>query len=266
MTLIGRTRAVIQKRQVLWTLVVRDLRVRYSRSILGYVWTVLDPLLMSSIYFVVFVFIFKSGRVGQQPYFLFLIIGLLAWQWFAGSLTDTSRALLSDAKLVRSTNLPREIWVVRVVIAKGVEYVLSLPVLAAFTLFYAIKGQVHFNLGLLLFPLGLVMEFVLLIGVGLLLAPVTALVTDMSRVIKIALRMLFYLTPVLYAGNRIPPPFDVVVWLNPMTGVLEMLRAGFFEQPVVRGPIIFSAVITVALLFIGAFTFSRLERAVLKEI
>jgi len=107
---------------------------------------------------------------------------------------------------------------------------------------------------------------VVLIGVGLLLAPITALVTDMSRVIKIALRMLFYLTPVLYAGNRIPPPFDVVVWLNPMTGVLEMLRAGFFEQPVVRGPIIFSAVITVALLFIGAFTFSRLERAVLKEI
>jgi ABC-2 type transport system permease protein len=266
MTLIGRTKAVIEKRQVLWTLVVRDLRVRYSRSILGYVWTVLDPLLMSCIYFVVFVFIFKSGRVGQQPYFLFLIIGLLAWQWFAGSLTDTSRALLADAKLVRSTNLPREIWVVRVVIAKGVEYVLSLPVLIAFTLFYALKGQVHFNPGLLLFPVGLVMEFVLLIGLGLLLAPITALVTDMARVIKIVLRMLFYLTPVLYAGDRIPAPFDKVVWLNPMTGVLEMLRAGFFDQPITWGPVILGAVITVALLFIGAVTFSRLERPVLKEI
>ncbi|NMM22979.1 MAG: ABC transporter permease [Phycicoccus sp.] len=266
MTLIDRTRAVIDKRQVLWTLVVRDLRVRYSRSILGYVWTVLDPLLMSSIYFVVFVFIFKSGKVGQQPYFLFLVIGLLSWQWFSGSLTDTSRALLADAKLIRSTNLPREIWVVRVVIAKGVEYVLSLPVLAAFTLFYALQGKVHFNLGLLLFPVGLVMEFVLLIGLGLLLAPITALVTDMARVIKIVLRMLFYLTPVLYAGNRIPAPYDKAVWLNPMTGVLEMLRAGFFDQPVVRGPVILGAVVTVALLFVGAFTFSRLERSVLKEI
>ncbi|MBE3073888.1 MAG: ABC transporter permease, partial [Actinobacteria bacterium] len=195
MTLMDRTRAVTERRQVLWTLVVRDLRVRYSRSVLGYVWTVLDPLLMSCIYFVIFVFIFKRGGVGHQPYFLFLVTGLLSWQWFAGSLSDTSGALLSDAKLVRSTNLPREIWVVRVVIAKGVEYVLSLPVLAAFTVYYAVQGKVHFNPGLLLFPLGMVMEFVLLIGMGLLLAPVTALVTDMARVIKIVLRMLFYLTP-----------------------------------------------------------------------
>ena len=266
MTLIDRTRAVVEKRQVLRTLVIRDLRVRYSRSILGYVWTVLDPLLMSAIYFVVFVFIFKRGSIGYQPYFLFLVNGLLAWQWFAGSLTDTSRALLSDAKLVRSTNLPREIWVVRVVIAKGVEYVLSLPVLAAFTLFYAVQGQVQFNAGLLLFPLGILLEFVLLIGLGLLLAPVTALVTDMARVIKIVLRMLFYLTPVLYSIDLIPAPYDKVAWLNPMTGVLEMLRAGFFDQPVSPGPILVGAAISVALLFIGVVTFGRLERAVLKEI
>jgi len=266
MTLVDRTRAVAGKREVLRTLVIRDLRVRYSRSVLGYVWTVLDPLLMSCIYFVVFVFIFKRGSVGHEPYFLFLIIGLLSWQWFSSSVSDTSRAMLSDAKLVRSTNLPREIWVVRVVIAKGVEYVLSLPVLAAFTLFYALAGKVHFNAGLVLFPVALVWEFVLLIGLGLLLAPVTALVTDMSRVIKIVLRMLFYLTPVLYAGNRIPAPYDKVVWLNPMTGVLEMLRAGFFDAPLARGPIVFGGVVTVVLLFVGAITFSRLERAVLKEI
>ena len=266
MTLIDRTRAIIGKRQVLWTLVIRDLRVRYSRSVLGYVWTVLDPLLMSGIYFVVFVFIFKRGSVGHDPYFLFLVIGLLSWQWFSGSVTDTSRAMLSDAKLVRSTNLPREIWVVRVVIAKGVEYFLSLPVLTAFTLFYALQGKVHFGVGLLLMPVGLAMEFVLLIGLGLLLAPITALVTDMARVIRILLRMLFYLTPVLYSGDLIPHPYDKVAWLNPMTGVLEMLRAGFFNQPVLVGPILVGAVVTVALLVIGAVTFSRLERSVLKEI
>lgn len=266
MTTIARLDAIVARRRVLWTLVVRDLRVRYAGSVLGYVWTVLDPLLMSSIYFVVFVFIFKRGSVGHEPYFLFLVIGLLSWQWFAGSLTDTSRALIADAKLVRSTNLPREIWVVRVVIAKGIEYILSLPVLAAFTLFYAVQGKVHFNMGLLLLPLGLVMEFVLLIGLGLLLAPVTALVTDMARVIKIVLRMLFYLTPVLYSGALIPHPYDKVVWLNPMTGVLEMLRAGFFNQPIPIGPILVGAVVTVAMMVIGAVTFSRLERAVLKEI
>jgi ABC-2 type transport system permease protein len=79
MDIISRTRAITAKRGVLWTLIVRDLRVRYSRSVLGYVWTVLDPLLMSLIYFVVFVYIFKRGDVGHKPYFLFLVIGLLSW-------------------------------------------------------------------------------------------------------------------------------------------------------------------------------------------
>jgi len=266
MTLIDRTRAITGKRQVLWTLVVRDLRVRYSRSVLGYVWTILDPLLMSSIYFFVFSFLFKRGNVGHDPYILFLVIGLLSWQWFTGCLTGTSGALLADAKLVRSTSLPREIWVVRVVIAKGIEYVLSLPVLAVFTLFYVVQGKGHLNVGLLLMPVGLVMQFVLLIGLGLLLAPITTLVTDVARLIPLVVRILFYTTPVLYSGDIIPHPYDRIVWLNPMTGVLEMLRAGFFNQPVHSGPILVGAVVTVALLFIGATTFGRLERSVLKEI
>ena len=71
----------------------RDLRVRYSRSLLGYVWTVLDPLLMASVYFVVFTFIFKAGgRVADTPYFLYLLSGLLAWQWFTGGSTTPPRA------------------------------------------------------------------------------------------------------------------------------------------------------------------------------
>ena len=78
--LISRMAAVIRRRGIVWTLVQRDLRVRYSRSLLGYVWTVLDPLLMASVYFVVFTFIFKAGRVADKPYFLYLLSGLLAWQ------------------------------------------------------------------------------------------------------------------------------------------------------------------------------------------
>jgi len=80
MRLITRTQAVVARRSVLWTLVVRDLRVRYSRSVLGYLWTILDPLLMSLIYFLVFAYIFQRGDIGDQRYCLFLVIGLLSWQ------------------------------------------------------------------------------------------------------------------------------------------------------------------------------------------
>ena len=89
---------------------------------------------MALIYLVVFTVIFQARRGGHQPYFLHLVTGLFLWQWFAQNMTETSRALLSEARLVRSANLPRELWVVRVVLAKGVEFVLTLPVIVAFTI------------------------------------------------------------------------------------------------------------------------------------
>lgn len=266
MTLVTRAAALGRRRQVLETLVLRDLRVRYARSVLGYLWTVVDPLAMSGIYFFVFVLIFHRRAVGYEPYFLFLLTGLLSWQWFSGSVTETSRALLQEAKLVRSTNLPRELWVVRVVIAKGIEYLLSLPVIAGFTLFYAAHGDAHLNLRLLFLPLGVLLEFVLLVAVGLLLAPVTVLVTDLQRVIRIALRMSFYLTPVLYARHVVPPPWDTLMWANPMNGVLELVRAGFFTEPVNWAAVNVGAAVTAVLLLLGTTVFAQLERAVLKEI
>ncbi|MDU0312709.1 ABC transporter permease [Phycicoccus sp. M110.8] len=266
MSAASRAAAVWQRRQVLRTLVVRDLRVRYAQSWLGYVWTVLDPLAMSLIYFVVFVGIFKRGDVGHRPYFLFLVIGLLSWQLFSSSVTDTARSLIQDARLVRSTNLPREIWVVRVVLAKTVEYLYALPVLVLFTVVYAVRGEVHFNSRLLLFPVGILLQFVLLVGVGLLLAPVTALVNDMQRVVRILLRMAFYLTPVLYAPSRVPEPWRLLIDLNPMTGVLELLRAGFFHDELQWRSVWVSLVGGVVLLVVGSWAFTRLERSVLKEI
>lgn len=269
MELVRTTRELWSRRGVVATLVTRDLRVRYARSVLGYVWTVLDPLLMSLIYFVVFVFVFKRGDLGHQPYFLFLVIGLLSWQWFSAAMTDTSRSLISEAKLVRSTNLPRQIWVVRVVLSKGVEYLLSLPVLVAFVVFYLVRGEAHLNVYLLLFPLAIVLQAVALLGLGLTLAPLTVLVTDTQRVVRIILRMLFYATPVIYATHLVPEPYDKITWLNPMTGILELMRAGFFRHdrlPIVWGSVGVSVVVSVLLLFVGLAVFRRLERPVLKEI
>ncbi|MDF2093145.1 MULTISPECIES: ABC transporter permease [unclassified Knoellia] len=269
MRLITRTQAITGRRSVLWTLVLRDLRVRYSRSVLGYVWTVLDPLLMSLIYYLVFVHIFRRDDLGHEPYFLFLLVGLLSWQWFSGCLTDTSRALIQEAKLVRSTNLPREMWVLRVVLSKGIEYLLSLPVLLAFLVLYLVQGVAELNGWVVLLPLGILLQGVTLVGIGLLLAPVTALVTDMQRVIRIVIRMLFYATPVIYANQLVPEPYDKVAWLNPLTGILELMRAGFFSHdqfPIVWGAVAVSAVLSVVLLLLGVAVFGRLERAVLKEI
>jgi ABC-2 type transport system permease protein len=259
--------AVVRRRSILWTLVQRDLRVRYSRSVLGYVWTILDPLLMASVYFVVFTFIFKAGgRVADKPYFLYLLSGLLAWQWFTASVNDTAKSLIQEARLVRSTNLPREIWVIRCVVAKGVEFVLSLPVLVGFVLYYLVRGRVDLDWELILFPVGMLLQFILLVGLGLLLAPITTLATDMQRVVRIVLRFMFYLSPVLYGTHAVPGFLRAVLAFNPLNGILSLYRGGLFARSVSWVDVGISAGMSVALLVIGFWTFARLERTVLKEI
>src|SRR5690349_14254002 len=187
MGLVARADAPRDRRGVLNTLVVRDLRIRYAGSVLGYVWTVLDPLAMAMVYWFVFGIIFKARHVGQEPYILFLVIGLLPWQWFSQTVTDSSRAIVQEARLVRSTSLPREMWVLRVVLAKGVEYLFSIPVIAVFCLAYAGESQINWRI--IFFPLAILLQALLLTGIGLILAPVTALVRDTQRVVRIALRM-----------------------------------------------------------------------------
>ena len=264
--MIKRITAVWRRREILTTLVQRDLRVRYSRSVLGYVWTVLDPLLMAAVYFVVFTFVFKAGRVADTPYFLYLLSGLLGWQWFTGSVNDTTKSLIQEARLVRSTNLPREVWVIRCVLAKGVEFLLSLPILVGFVIYYLVRGQVNLDWELLLFPLGMVLQFVLLVGLGLVLAPITVLATDMQRVVRIVLRFMFYLSPVLYGAHAVPDQLRAVLVFNPLNGILSLYRGGLFERSVSWVDVGVSAAMAVGLVAIGFTVFARLERAVLKEI
>ena len=113
--------AFTRYRQTLWLLTTRDLRVRYSTSALGYIWSILDPLVMAGIYFFVFSVVFKRS-VGDEPYIVFLLSGLLPWMWFNGAVSDSTRAFIREAKLVRSTKIPRTIWVFRLVGSKGIEF------------------------------------------------------------------------------------------------------------------------------------------------
>ncbi len=259
--LIARPRALWHRRRAVQLLVTRDLKVRYASSALGYLWSVLEPLLLAGIYWFIFTQVF-TRTVGAEPYLVFLLAGLLPWTWFNGAVTDAARALHTEAKLVRSTNVPREVWVVRVVLSKGVEFLLSLPVLFLFALLY--RAPVDWHL-VLLVPAVLLMA-VLALGVGLLLAPLVVLVRDLERVVRIALRLGFYASPVIFAVEDVPAPFDTLFAVNPLAGVFELCRAGFFPGAVQWGLVGLSVVVSVVLLLVGWLVFARLERTVLKEI
>ncbi|MDD7945086.1 ABC transporter permease [Microbacterium sp. NE2HP2] len=245
----------------LWLLSARDLRVRYSTSALGYLWSVLDPLVMSGIYWFVFTQVFHRD-VGENPYIVFLITALLPWVWFNSAVTDFTRAFNKDARLVRSTSIPRSIWVGRIVLSKGIEFLFSLPVLAVFAIF----GGATVNAALLLFPVAVVLQVILLLGLGLIVAPLCVLWGDLERTTRLVLRALFYASPIIYGVADLPGVFKEIGAFNPLAGILTLYRVGFFPDQWDTLSVIVGAAASILIFGLGLLVFSRLERPVLKEL
>jgi ABC-2 type transport system permease protein len=245
----------------LWLLSSRDLKVRYSTSALGYLWSILDPLVMSAIYWFVFTQIFARSA-GEQPYIVFLITALLPWVWFNSSVGDFTRAFNKDARLIRSTAIPRSIWINRVVLSKGIEFVFSLPVIVLF----AVLGGAPIGWGILFFPVAMVLQVVLLIGLGLLVAPLCVLYTDLERTTALILRALFYASPIIYGVYDLPAGFQQIAAFNPLFGIFSLYRVGFFPDQWDPYAVVVGALMCFAFLGLGLLTFGRLERPVLKEL
>lgn len=225
LSLPQRARRVVQYRRILKLLVSRDLKVRYAGSFLGYLWTILEPLMMSLVYWFIFTKIFhRAAGPDYTPYMLYLVTGQLPWFWFNGAVTGTTRALRSEAQMVRSTNVPRELWVLRVVCAKYVEYLFGLPVLAVFALAYMVAPSPY----IVLLPVSWLIEMTLVLGVGLLLAPLTVLIRDVERIVRIIMRVLFYASPVIYSIEQAPKALHTIYSFNPTVGFLQLSRAAFF--------------------------------------
>jgi ABC-2 type transport system permease protein len=248
-------------RQTLWLLTSRDLKVRYSTSALGYVWSILDPLVMAGIYFFVFQVVFKRS-VGDDPYIVFLLSGLLPWMWFTGAVSDSTRAFLREAKLVRSTKIPRTIWVLRLVASKGIEFALSLPVLALF----AVLGGAQLHWQVVFFPVAMALQAVLVAGVGLLVAPLVVFFRDLERATKLALRFLFYASPIIYGTRDLPESLHLLAAFNPLSGIFGLYRSAFFPEQLDLTEALVGAGMCLLLLAVGLLVFRSSERAVLKEI
>jgi ABC-2 type transport system permease protein len=252
--------------RVLVLLVRRDLRLRYAGAWLGYVWALLDPLLMALVYAFVFGTLIGAREIGEQPYVLYLIIGVLSWNWFSTAVTEGCRSLTSEAKIVRSSSVPRQIWVARTVLSKMLEFVFAIPIVIGFALWY------HHGVDawILLVPVALALQFFMCFGIALILAPLTVLANDFQRVVKIVLRMGFYLTPVLYSINNVVQGREwlkVLAELNPLAGLLSLYRMGFWSEDALSWrAYTVSAGFTVVVLALGLWVFRRFEGTVLKEL
>jgi ABC-2 type transport system permease protein len=257
---------LMQRRRILFLLVTRDLKVKYAGSALGYFWSVLEPLMLAGVYWFIFTKLITRS-IGESPYVIFLLCGMLPWQFASGSLRSSMKSLSKDAKLVRSTNLPREIWVLRTVGSKMAEFLFSLPVIA----FFAILTGAHLTWYVVFFPLALLIQVTLLVGCGLILAPISVLYSDVGRLLPVLLRLFFYFSPILYGVNdikqRVGPTAAHLFALNPLAGIFDLYRTAFFnDQWAGWGAVGVAAAWAVGALLVGMWVFPRLEGVVLKEI
>lgn len=257
----SRALAVWERREVLGLLVRRDLKVKYEQSILGYAWSLLEPLMYTGIYW--FVFSQILHRTGHVNYPLFLISGMLPWLWFNSSVSEATRALTTQSRLITTMSVPREVFPLGIVTGKLVEYLATLPVLALFALIT--QAAPHATvIGLVL---AVVLQAVLLSGLTMILASLNVLLRDVQRVMRVALRALFYLSPVIYPLSRVPESFRLWYELNPLVGIFQLHRAVWFPQDLPPSHVIvMSSVVCVAVFLLGWWAFRLMEPAVLKEL
>ena len=219
---------LLQYRELVALLVVRELKVRYKRSVLGLLWTMLNPLLLMVVYTVVFATIMRAP---QRNFAIFLLSGLLPWLFFSTSVLQGLNSILTNQELIRKVRLPQAVFPLSVVGSNLVNFSLSL---APLLLLMAVLGQ-PFTPALLFIPVAIFILAVFTSGVTLLFATFTVFFRDVRHLAEVLLQMLLYLSPVFYdlqmLGQRSDwwfRAFRLFLRLNPLSYLLPLVRDPVF--------------------------------------
>jgi ABC-2 type transport system permease protein len=263
--------AVWSHRSVLRLLVQRDLTVKYQQSVLGYFWSLVEPLAMGLIYWFVFGVLYGEhvGPDHGPAYALFILSGIFPWMWFNSAIGEATGALTGQSRLITTMKVPREVFPIGRVVGRFAEYLAGLPILVVAAVIFGAP----FGWYLLCIPLAIVMQAALLVGLSLLLASTNVLLRDVERFMRLAQRILFYAAPIIYPLSRIQDSDRMPGWskglyeANPLVGIFQLHHAAWYpeEFPSAGLLLVSMAGCVVALLF-GWWVFRSLEPKVLKEL
>ena len=245
--------AVFRYRDLVAALVVRDLKVRYRRSALGFLWTMLQPLLMMLVLQMVFSSIFRF-RMEYGNYAVYALAGLLFWNFFSQSITASMNSLRGNAQLLRKVPVPMAVFPLSTVVSGVVNLLLALLPL----LVILIATGHPLRPALLFLPVAILLAGLFTLGAGLLLSPLAVLFSDTVEMVGVLLSAVMYLTPIIYPKNIVPESFQWVVRFNPLRSILET-----FRDPIYQGEIPplshlgVTLLIAIAALAFGAWVFRR---------
>ena len=247
-------------RELLKTNIKKDIGGKYKKSALGIAWSFLNPLLQIAVYAFVFQVVLKSNI---EDYAVYLCCGLIPWQYFAGIVNKGAATIIDNGNVIKKVYFPREILPISVVTSEGVNFMIATVIILLFML----GGGRPFTINLLFYPIILAIQYIVSIGVALIVSSISVYFRDLIHILGILIQLLFYATPIVYSINQVPANFAWVMKINPMAYLIEGYRAIFYngQMPDFAGLGIALAM-GIVLFIIGRFTFSKLQKRFAEEL
>lgn len=253
-----------QYRDLIWMFVKRNFTVLYKQTILGPAWVLLNPLITTIIFNVIFTGIANIPTDGV-PSFLFYMAGNTVWTLFANCINNTANTFVANAGVMGKVYFPRLTVPISQVLTALLNFAIQLVMFLCFWVFFAVTdpGSVHFTIWLLYLPVLLLEVLMLGLGVGIIVSSLTTKYRDLAIAVGFGVQLWMYASPVVYPLSMLnnSPRLKILVQLNPMTSPIEIFRMATLGTGTVTGlGIVYSLVFTLAALVLGVVLFSRIEK------
>lgn len=259
--MIERVKEIYAYREMIVSLVKRDLKGRYKGSALGFLWTFLNPLFQLAVYTMVFSVIMRAGI---KDYYLFLFVALIPWIFFSTSLSGGASCIMAQQDMVKKIYFPREVLPISYVTSQFINMLLSFIVI--FIVLIVARYKLN-PIAILCLPIVMVVEYVLALGLTMIMCALTVYLRDLEYVLGILTLAWQFLTPVMYSINMAPKEVRWVFSFNPMSYIIVAYRDILYYGKVPRLENLLSAIIIgIAALVIGWIVFERLQKHFVEEL
>ncbi len=247
-------------RELLKTNVQKEIRGKYKGSFLGVLWSFLNPLLMVLVYALVFPYIM---RMNVPNYLVYLITGVIPWNFFTTCITTGCNCVWINGGIIKKVYFPREILPISVVVAGLINFLISCVIVLIFTVF----GGIGISIQLLWLPLIAIIQSALSLGLLFVLSAINVYVRDIEYLVAFLLNLLFYATPILYTASMFPSKVRWILYLNPMSTIVDAYRSIFYYKVMPNlASLALVGILSFIILIIGYIIFRKLEKGFAEEV
>lgn len=253
-------RKIFFYKDLLINLTVNELKLKYKNSVIGFLWSLLNPLMMLIIYSIAFKIIL---RISVHNFELFMFVGLLPWMFVQGSISQSTNSIINNQNLVKKVYFPRIILPLSVVFSNFINFLMTLVVLFFALFIYKIRITAAF----FLLPVILIITLLIASGISIFLSSITVKYRDVSHLVDVIFMAWFYLTPIIYPLSMVPEPYKSFILANPLTGVIEMYRSVLLDGKLPEfGSFVVASIYGVLLFFAGVWIFMIREGKFVEEL